>query len=470
MRLLILLIFFSIQSHALTYKSDGTVLDKEGNIISDTNEQFEETPLAANQLDQARKMIGFNQWLFDNGFNQFLESDGKPKSKICDNARENSQIWNYNNCGGFTGTNNLDIKIYTERGDEIPHRARPNKDSLLFYAWHYIDQGENFRTKKISPSKSPYEFQFNLIKDKDISDEINNSPLLSYLMFKNDKIIIDEVSPKDRFGIVFNDETNWTSHSVGKSIVSYIAGHAICEGYIESTETTLGDWEVLNDTLYANVKLIDLLNMNAGDHKYVTEEKGLIKTGRWFNQHGIKSYAENELKGSQKSKNKYNYHGLATNIIFNYVAHKAGKNFKDLLKDIWQNKVKIKNEVWITTPDEDSFSYRYAHLLTRYDYLRFARAILEDWQNNTCVGDYLKTIYDQRINKNNDEIAKEYGGQFHFNYPGLSSLNILGMQGFGGQQILIDLDNSTIIVINSVHYGYDDKKIVTKKLKSYKNY
>ena len=262
MRLLVLLIFFSIQSHALTYKSDGTVLDKEGNIISDTNEQFEETPLATNQLDQVRKMNGFNQWLFDNGFNQFLESDGKPKSKICDNARENSQIWNYNNCGGFTGTNNLDIKIYTERGDEIPHRARPNKDSLLFYAWHYIDQGENFRTKKISPSKSPYEFQFDLIKDKDISEEINNSPLLSYLMFKNDKIIIDEVSPKDRFGIVFNDETNWTSHSVGKSIVSYIAGHAICEGYIESTETTLGDWEVLNDTLYANVKLIDLLNNN----------------------------------------------------------------------------------------------------------------------------------------------------------------------------------------------------------------
>ena len=96
MRLLVLLIFFSIQSHALTYKSDGTVLDKEGNIISDTNEQFEETPLATNQLDQVRKMNGFNQWLFDNGFNQFLESDGKPKSKICDNARENSQIWNYN--------------------------------------------------------------------------------------------------------------------------------------------------------------------------------------------------------------------------------------------------------------------------------------------------------------------------------------------------------------------------------------
>ena len=35
--------------------------------------------------------------------------------------------------------NKLDINVYTDRGTEIPHKARPNDDTLLFYAFDYID-------------------------------------------------------------------------------------------------------------------------------------------------------------------------------------------------------------------------------------------------------------------------------------------------------------------------------------------
>ena len=48
---------------------------------------------------------------------------------------------------------------------------------------------------------------------------------------------------------------------------------------------------------------------------------------------------------------------------------------------------------------------------------------------------------------------------------GAKNKNILGMDGFGGQTIVIDIDNPKIIVINSVHYKYNLKKIVHKKLK-----
>ena len=40
---------------------------------------------------------------------------------------------------------------------------------------------------------------------------------------------------------------------------------------------------------------------------------------------------------------------------------------------------------------------------TRYDYLRIAKAMLDDWQNDTCVGKYLKTIFENRISKDNDK-------------------------------------------------------------------
>ena len=37
---------------------------------------------------------------------------------------------------------------------------------------------------------------------------------------------------------------------------------------------------------------------------------------------------------------------------------------------------------------------------TRYDYLRIAKAMLDDWQNDTCVGKYLKTVFNNRVKKN----------------------------------------------------------------------
>ena len=45
------------------------------------------------------------------------------------------------------------------------------------------------------------------------------------------------------------------SNSVGKSLVSYVTGHAICEGYIDNVDVTLSDWSVLDNTLYEGQKV-----------------------------------------------------------------------------------------------------------------------------------------------------------------------------------------------------------------------
>ena len=57
--------------------------------------------------------------------------------------------------------------------------------------------------------------------------------------------------------------------SVGKTMVSYVMGHAICKGYIDSIDSTIGDWSLVNNTLYQDQKIIDLLNMSAGDQKFL---------------------------------------------------------------------------------------------------------------------------------------------------------------------------------------------------------
>ena len=40
-------------------------------------------------------------------------------------------------------------------------------------------------------------------------------------------------------------------------------------------------------------------------------------------------------------------------------------------------------------------SARYSFYANRYDYLRIAKTMMEDWHNDTCAGKYLKTIYEK---------------------------------------------------------------------------
>ena len=282
------------------------------------------------------------------------------------------------------------------------------------------------------------------------------------------------------------------SHSMGKSLVSYVAGYAICGGYIDNINVKLDDWPVLNGTLYEGQKLIDILNMQAGDQKFIGEKNynsdNRIKDQRFLNvnTYPIKEIMELDiLQTSKKSSKIYNYNALATNTVMNYTIYKVGDDYQKLLNKIFKDDAKIKNSVFFSKTIRRSFSDkekgeygRYSFYADRYDYLRIAKSIMDHWNNDTCVGKYLKTIYEQRINKSKKSYdgdrsgqfdvamyTKKYGGQFHFDIIGLSKRKILGMSGFGGQNIIIDFEKERIIVVNSRDRHYNWKKIVLKKLK-----
>ena len=109
---------------------------------------------------------------------------------------------------------------------------------------------------------------------------------------------------------------------------------------------------------------------------------------------------------------------------------------------------------------------------TRYDYLRIAKAMLDDWQNDTCEGKYLKDIFENRINKDTKRIqalggtsqwpyARGYAGQFQTHYTGINKKRaVMGMHGYGGQHVVIDFEKSRIVVTNSIHENFNFKKIV----------
>jgi len=345
----------------------------------------------------------------------------------------------------------------------------------------------NWDKFKVIGSENYYKFETDLIEDKDVKKEIKNTKktgLISYLLFEDNKIKIDEESLPN---YIKSNNGVMPSHSVGKSLVSYVLGHAICEGYIDNINITLDDWSVLDGTLYKGQKLIDILNMRAGDQKFIGERNFKsdvrIKDVRFLNVNTfpIKDAMELEiLQRTKKSRAVYNYNGLATNLLMNYTIYKTGDDWETLLHKVFNKHVGIKDSVWfhqtVKMHNKDIHpreTGRYSFYANRYDYLRIGKRILDDWNNNTCVGKYLKTIYDQRINKNRkghntqsaSQYSKKYGGQFHFDIIGLSKKKILAMDGFGGQQLIIDFDSGRIIVVHSLDRHYNWKKIVHKKLK-----
>ena len=360
----------------------------------------------------------------------------------------------------------------------------------------------------VKGSENYYKFQSELVEDKDVKKEIDNSQktgLISYLLFEDDKIKIDEESLPN---YIRSNNGIMPSHSVGKSLVSYVLGHAICEGYIDSIEAILDDWSVLDGTLYKGQKLIDILNMSAGDQKIIGErnfnsDNGIQdKTGK--RKLNVNTFPIEEvmklktLQNSKKSKAVYNYNALATNLLMNYTIFKTGDDWEKLLHKVFNENVKVKDTVWfhktVKTNYEKCKSFdkgdmnwysnncdvkpgkevgRYSFYANRYDYLRIGKRILDDWNNDTCVGKYIKIIYEQRINKNRkgyntqsaSQYSKKYGGQFHFDIKGLTKKSILAMDGFGGQQVIVDFDTGRIIVVHSLDRHYNWKKIVYKKLK-----
>ena len=426
-------------------------------------------------------------------FYKFLSEKGLTKKiNICKEEKKYSKKWYDAGCENRPGgvvkeVNDLDIKRYKDRAN-IPWDGKPNRDTLFFYAWKYLDDDDGFKKIGSEASNEPYKFEFDLRKNKNVNKEISKTGLLSYLLYEDGKIVIDEKTPKERFGVLFDDNTRWTSASVGKSMVSYVVGHAICEGYIESLDTKINDWPLIENSLYHDQKLSDLLNMAAGDQKY--SKTDLVKGKKWHknpNRNTVKFHMKEgifkDTKG-KKSKNKFNYSNVVSNIIINYVWFKSEGNFEKLLEKIFKDKAKIENSVHFLMHDKDSVQgnydvtqndgpIRYSFNATRYDYLRIAKAMLDDWQNDTCTGKFLKTLYQNKIPRNmqwKDDNSpalnpKSYSGFFYFDYSGLKNKPVMGMDGYGGQSILIDFEKSRIIVINSIHTDYNWKKIAHSVIK-----
>ena len=375
-----------------------------------------------------------------------------------------------------------DTGLESIRGWAIPWDKTPNYNTAKFYFKRYNSSADiGMKSITVGPSPNPMRIFKQQTESAIIQKQMQTTSLLSYMLYDGGKLVVDEITP--RFDGMVRNDTLLYSMSFGKSLTSYLVGHAVCKGLIEGLDHKLDDWPLIKGTLYEGQKLIDLMNMSAGDQEHSKFSEGLVKSGRGQYNDTIKSFANNELKNTKPSKKIYNYNGLPSNLVLNYLDFRLNNGLDDFMVDVLQKHIKIGEPLIQMTvlrevfEEDDAGIYRANFRATRYDFLRIAIAMLNDWQTNNCFGQYLKEIYERRIDKQAMSVTKNrlvkwgvnywrgYGGFFHTDMLRMKNKRLMGMDGLGGQLLWIDFDNSRILYVHTVHGDYDHNKIALRVIK-----
>jgi len=364
-----------------------------------------------------------------------------------------------------------EVKLWSDNS-QIPESYNPNLATVREHFQRYNKRGvprdERFASK---PSNNPTQLIFNKKRASVIQKELGRSFLASYIMYEKGKIVIDEKSPDNRLGDLFDDDTLLYSMSLGKSLGGYLMGHAICKGYIESVDQKLSDWPLAKNTLLAEITVREVLNSTLGDQEYRSLIPEYFKTtDRDPGDVSISDVAFRELRDSKAGKKIFAYGQFPANVAWNYISFKTNLKFKDFLNDVMQNHIGLANRLKVNSggggekdgPLQSNFK------ATRYDTLRIGIAILKDWRDDTCVGKFLKDIYKSRVKKGKynmgDGYSQSYAGFFHTGYPNVKD-TVMGMDGYGGIALLINFDDERIIYTHAIHRNYNYKKIVMKAIR-----
>lgn len=357
--------------------------------------------------------------------------------------------------------------VRTWENGNIPeeNNYRPNFETMAFHIKSYNSRVSGSKFFSL-PSAKPRELEYKVREETYIERQLEKTGLYSYLMYEDGYITVDEISPEHRFGNLVDNETLLYSMSVGKSLTGYLLGHAICQGYIDGVDENLSDWPLINDTLFEKQTLRNILNGRSGDSKHVTYSH-FRASGLSAEANDIFTLVNLELAGTEIGPDVFNYGELPVRIVLNYISYKTGHNFNDFLNSVMQDYVGLKGKLIFTSSggiSESSGIINGQFAASRYDYIRIAETILEDWNSNNCLGSYLKDMYSSRQSKgmhsdNPFWNSSGYSAFFHTDYHRLRDETVIGGDGYGGVLLLINLDENRVVYTHAVHRDFNFNRI-----------
>jgi len=337
--------------------------------------------------------------------------------------------------------------------EHLKGKSKAEKDGYLKI--RIIDLPAAFKKIQISPASTVKTLNKELIENKDtkkIDKNIKNKSLLSVLYYDGQKIVVDKKSEK------IQDNTKLYSFSISKSFVSYILGNTICNGDIKSLDDKISDYvPETKGTLYENSSFKDLINMKAGDTNFASRKAGsatFIYAGDIARKKTtVKNYliSSSNLKTTEKV---FNYNNFLTDLVARAIDLQVSGGLKKSYES-FANKAGTSSEMFFLTDDNGWPILHAWFYATREDFLKLGIQISNDWNSNTCIGDYLKNIESMRGKSDNKN--SEYSGYFWYNSK--NKTRHAEMRGHGSQKIYIDLEKNRVLTYHSITGDYYNKSI-----------
>ena len=337
--------------------------------------------------------------------------------------------------------------------DHLKKKSKAEKDGYLKV--RVVDIPTGFKKIRISPATNVKTLNREITEDKNtkkIDENIKKKSLLSVLYFDGQNVVVDKKSDK------IQNDTKLYSFSISKSFISYILGNAICNGDIKSLDDKISDYvPETKGTLYENSTFKDLINMKAGDTNFASRKAGsatFIYAGQIIQKKKtVKEYLA-ESNNLKTTKKVFNYNNFLTDLVARAIDLKSSGGLKKAYQD-FANKAGTGSEIFFLIDDNGwplLHAWTYA---TREDFLKLGIQVSNDWNSNTCIGDYLKNIESMR--DKSDDKNSEYSGYFWFNKKTKS--RHAQMRGHGSQYIHIDLEKNRVLTYHSITGDYDNKSI-----------
>ena len=349
------------------------------------------------------------------------------------------------------------------------HTLKKSKEeSLTHHKGRMETLRERFKNEIIKKANLPKVLKDNSKPNKKLKKIIKKSDLLSVLYFNGNEIEVNEISSKK-----MKDTDLMYSHSMSKSYVGYLLGHAVCDGYIKSLDDPIDKYlSETKGTVYEGVSLRDLSNMSAGDSFYF-DEKG-------YKTVSLKSYSTPLLvkgvpileflkKTEKKYQKEHTYY--YSNIVPDIVANALDKNIPGGIGKYMQIKVSERagnTEEMVFLRDKNDWGILSAFLYSsRMDYLKFGKLVYDDWKSDSCISDYLKEVFNKSVSTKDLKVNNFFQEYSAFFWMGNKLLKFkqLVLLGHGGQTIIINLDTGAVLSIHSIRKDYNlskVKKIVLK--------
>ncbi|MGB0785467.1 MAG: serine hydrolase domain-containing protein [Alphaproteobacteria bacterium] len=254
-----------------------------------------------------------------------------------------------------------------------------------------------------------------------------------------------------------NSNTPLLGWSMSKTAVAASVGNLICEGAIKSIDDPVGAYSgFLQETAFNEVTIRNLLHMNSGVSPLGrANEKEFNRQARGMEgfegEANIRDVLRTFDTASREQGETMNYHSTDTMTLSLLVEEISGVPLSQYFYDkIYRAFGQSNYMTW--NSDASGTTTGFSDLvMTGRDWTNFGNYLMSQMDENTCLGSFFIDGIDNAVATGNPNGVR-YGYQsWVYLVNGQPSLVL---QGHGGQFMVLDQENKTILLMLSLNENY----------------